>query len=101
VLPVVKFRFTREMQQQANVTLPVEVQPAIGAFGAVLGLSFVKENSGTGRRYFLSSRFETNAENKEKYRQGNSLFNSLYISQHLRHPKLKDKWTAILQFRHE
>lgn len=96
-----KIPLTREMKQQANVTLPVEVQPAIGAFGLVLGASFVKENSGTGRRYFISSRFETNSENREKYRQGSSLYNSLYISQHLRHQKLKDKWTAILQFRHE
>lgn len=96
-----KIPFSREMQQQENVTLPVEVQPAVGAFGAVIGASFVKESSGTGRRYFLTSRFETNSENKGKYRQGNSLFSSLYFSQHLKHPKLKDKWTAILQLRHE
>ncbi|MFW6289498.1 MAG: hypothetical protein ACOC0R_00905 [Mariniphaga sp.] len=97
----VKFPFSRELQQQENVTLPVEVQPASGAFGAVLGASLVKESSGTGRRYFLTSRFETNAENKENYRLGNMLFSSIYISQHLKHPKLKDKWTAILQVRHE
>jgi hypothetical protein len=96
-----KIPLTRELQQQSNVTLPVEVQPTIGAFGAVVGASFVKENSGTGRRYFFSSRFETNAENKEYYRQGNAFYNSLFISQHLKHPALKDKWTAILQFRHE
>ncbi len=96
-----KIPFSREMQQQEYVTLPVEVQPTIGALGTVIGVSFVKESSGTGKRYFFTSRFETNAENKEKYRLGSSLFNSFYISQHLRHPKLKDKWTAILQLRHE
>lgn len=96
-----KIPFTRQMQQQENVTLPVEVQPTLGAFGAVFGASFVKESSGTGRRYFFTSRFEANAENREKYRPGNMLFSSVYVSQHLKHPTLKDKWTAILQLRHE
>ncbi|MFW6290208.1 MAG: hypothetical protein ACOC0R_04495, partial [Mariniphaga sp.] len=73
-----KIPLSREMQQQENVILPVEVQPTLGAFGAVLGASFVKESSGTGRRYFVTSRFETNAENAANYRQGNMLFNSVY-----------------------
>jgi hypothetical protein len=97
-----KIPFSRELQWSENhVKLPVELQPTIGAFGAVFGASFVKEQSGKGMRYFLTNRVETHAANKEDYRPGTSVYNSLYISKHLRQPVFKDNWTAILQIRNE
>jgi hypothetical protein len=84
-----------------NVEIPVEVQPTIGAIGFVFNASFVKENSGSGMRYFLISRLETNTSNKNNYKLGNSFFNSFYISKHLMLPWLKGDWTTILQLRNE
>jgi len=98
----VKIPFSRELQWSPDrVKLPVEVQPSIGAYGGVVSTSFVKENSGTGMRYFFTSRIEMNTPNKEDYRLGTSLYNSLYISRHLMQPWLRDNWTAILQLRNE
>ena len=98
----VKIPFSRELQwSENNVKLPVEVQPTLGAYGAVFSTSFVKENSGKGIRYFLTNRIEAHAPNKEDYRLGTSVFSSFYISKHLRQPWLKDNVTAILQIRNE
>jgi len=94
-----KIPLSRNMQWSKNVKLPVEVQPTIGAYGAVFGASFVKEYSATGLRYFLTSRFETNAPNKEDYKLGSSLYTSLYVSKHLM--AIKGDWTAIMQVRNE
>ena len=97
-----KIPFSRELQWSPNnVKLPVEVQPTLGAYGAVFSTSFVKENSGTGIRYFLTNRIETHVQNREDYKPGTSVYTSLYISKHLRQHWLKDNWTAILQFRNE
>lgn len=96
-----KIPFSRELQWSRNVKLPVEVQPTLGGFGAVFSTSFVKENSATGMRYFFINRVEVNTPNKEEYRLGTSVYNSFYISSHLKYPWLKDNWTAILQFRNE
>jgi hypothetical protein len=97
-----KIPFSRELQwSENNVKLPVEVQPTLGAYGAVFSTSFVKENSGTGMRYFFTNRMETHAPNKENYKPGNMVFNSFYISKHLKQPWLKDNVTAILQIRNE
>ncbi len=98
----VKIPFSRNLQwSEDNVKLPVEVQPTIGAYGAVFSASFVKEQSGKGIRYFITSQAETQSPNKEDYRLGTSDYNSLYISKHLMQPWLKDNWTAILQLRNE
>ncbi len=96
-----KIPSSRSLQWDKNVKLPVEVQPTIGAFGAVFTSSFVKENSGTGMRYFLTNRVETNGKNKEDYKLGTSVYTSLYVSRHLRAPLFKDNWTAIIQLRNE
>ena len=97
----VKIPSSRKLQWDNNVKLPVEVQPTIGAFGAVFTSSFVKENSETSMRYFLTNRVEFNASNKEEYKLGSSVYTSLYISRHLRAHWLKDNWTAIIQLRNE
>lgn len=97
-----KIPFSRELKwSENNVKLPVEVQPTLGAYGAVFSTSFVKESSGTGMRYFLTNRVETHAPNREDYRPGTSVYNALYVSKHLMQPWLKDNWTAILQLRNE
>jgi len=97
----VKIPSSRTPQLVNNVEIPVEVQPTIGAFGAVFNLAFVKENSESGMRYFFTSRAETNGTNKKNYKLGNSFYNSLYVSKHLMMQKLKGDWTAILQVRNE
>ncbi|MFW5773333.1 MAG: hypothetical protein ACOCWD_01505 [Tangfeifania sp.] len=96
-----KIPSSRTLQWDNNVKLPAEVQPTLGAFGAVFTSSFVKENSETSMRYFLTNRFETNAANAENYKQGTSVYTSLYISRHLKARWLKDNWTAIIQLRNE
>ena len=96
-----KIPFSRTPQVVNNVELPVEVQPTIGAYGFVFNSSFVKESSGSGMRFFVLNRIETNAPNKYDYKLGTSFFNSFYISKHLMFPWLKGDWTAILQLRNE
>lgn len=97
-----KIPFSRELQwSESNVKLPMEVQPTLGAYGAVFSISFVKENSGTGMRYFFTNRIEIHTSNKESYKPGNLIFNSFYISKHLKQPWLKDHVTAIMQIRNE
>lgn len=96
-----KIPFSRSLQWENNVKLPVELQPTIGAFGGVFSTSFVKENSESGMRYFFTNRVEINAPNKDGYKSGLSVYTSLYISKHLMFPWLKDDWTAILQIRNE
>jgi hypothetical protein len=96
-----KIPLSRSLQWDNNVKLPVEVQPTIGAFGVVFTSSFVKENSGTGMRYFITNRVEINGSNKEDYKLGTSVYTSLYVSRHLRAPWLQDNWTAIIQLRNE
>ena len=97
----VKIPCSRNPQWVDKVQLPVEVQPTIGAYGLVFNTSLVKENSGSGMRFFLTSRLESNASNKNDYRLGTSVFSSLYISKHLMFPWLKGDWTTILQIRNE
>ena len=96
-----KIPFSRDTKWVNNVELPVELQPTMGAYGMVLNLAFVKENSGNGMRYFFISRAEFNGTNKKEYKLGNSWYNSIYLSKHLMSPKIKGDWTAILQLRNE
>jgi hypothetical protein len=96
-----KIPFSRDTKWVNNVELPVELQPTMGAYGTVLNLAFVKENSGSGMRYFIISRAEFNGTNKKGYKPGNSWYNSMYVSKHLMSPKLKGDWTAIFQIRNE
>lgn len=97
----VKIPFSRNYQWDNGVLLPQEIQPAIGAFGAVFNLNFVKESPENGLRYFFISRAEVNGENKYDYKLGHSFYNSIYVSKHLMFPWLKSDWTAILQLRNE
>ncbi len=96
-----KIPFSRNYRYANNIQLPVEVQPTIGAYGAVISSSFVKEVSATGTRYFLTNRLEMNGTNKNSYKLGTSIYNSFYISKHLMFSWLKGDWTAIVQLRNE
>jgi hypothetical protein len=96
-----KIPSSRNLQYVNYVKLPVEVQPTLGSYGAVLSSSLVKEDSFHGLRYFLTTRMETHLANKEDYRPGTSLFTSAYVSKHLMFPWLKGDWTAIFQIKNE
>jgi hypothetical protein len=96
-----KIPSARNMQMVNYVKLPVEVQPTLGAYGLVFNASLVKENSFSGMRYFMTSRFEVNMKNKEEYHPGTGLYTSVYLSKHLMFPWLKGDWTAILQLKNE
>lgn len=92
---------SRELQVRNGVVLPIEVQPAIGAWGSVFQLFLVKEIPVSGTRYFVTSRVETGGKNRDDYQQGKALYTSLFYSKHLMLPWLKGDWTAILQLRNE
>jgi hypothetical protein len=96
-----KIPFSRELLWSDNVKLPMLVQPTSGAYGYVMGLSVVKENTSTGMRYFFSNRLDINSSNNDGYKMGTSVFTSLYISKNLMYPWLKGDWTAIFQVRNE
>jgi hypothetical protein len=96
-----KIPSSRNLQYVNHVKLPVEVQPTLGAYGAVFSSSLVKEDSFHGVRYFLTTRAETHLSNKEKYRPGTAVFSSAYVSKHLMFPWLKGDWTAIFQLKNE
>jgi len=101
VSPGIKIPCSRKLKIYNNVELPIEVQPTVGAYGYVLNLSFVKENSGKGMRYFATNRIEISNPNKNEYKLGTAIFTSIYISKHLMFSWVKRDWTAILQIRNE
>jgi hypothetical protein len=74
---------------------PQEIQPCTGAFGYV-GQLYLLKSMGIKWKTVLSSRYEVNGFNTEKYRFGNSLINSLFIGRSL----TKDL-SAVLQIRQE
>lgn len=96
-----KMPFSTTPVSRGGVELPVELQPTIGAYGAVIQLFMVKENPISGSRYFLTTKAEFNSENKQKYKLGTSVFTSLFYSRHLMFSWLKGDWTAIIQLRNE
>lgn len=97
----IKIPCTRTPREVDHVELPVELQPTLGAWGFVFNLSFVKENSEKGLRFFVTNKVETNFPNKDDYYLGTAVFNSFYISKHLMFPWVRGDWTTILQIRNE
>lgn len=96
-----KIPFSTKPRVSDGVELPVEVQPTLGAFGMVFQFFVVKEIPLKGTRYFLTSRVESNARNRQEYKLGTAVFSSFYLSRHLMFPWLKGDWTTILQIRNE
>jgi len=106
----VKIPLTNKAQILEGVELPVELQSSTGSYGFVIQTYIIKENSFSGYRFFLINRYERNFENSTdfftmgtRYKFGNVLYSSLYISKHLhfRWDWLTENWTAILQIRNE
>ena len=84
-----------------GITLPVDLQPSTNAFGSVLQLFFVKENSESGMRYFLISRYEYNLPNRSEYQLGQAFLTSFFVSKHIPDHWLPGDWTTIIQLRNE
>lgn len=97
----VKTPFSTTYQKKNGVLLPLELQPTLGSFGLVFQSFLVKENSGYGRRFFLTSRVESHFENQKDYTPGTYIFNSFFYSKHIPEQWIKGDWTAILQLRNE
>ena len=90
--------FSQEMKQLNGVTLPLDVQPSTGSFGAVWQTYIIKENSFRGERWFYTNRIEYYRPNKDNIKFGSALYQSVYFSKHFDFQswKLHD-WTAIIQ----
>ncbi|MCX6154951.1 MAG: transporter [Candidatus Kapabacteria bacterium] len=74
--------------------LPQNIQSSTGAFGAVLISYFHKGYKSEGLHFILVNRAEFNAENKNTYKYGSSLINSLFVTK-----SIFDKLTGMLEFR--
>lgn len=98
-----KFPFSLYPATLNGVPLMDDIQPSTNSFGLVLQNYLVKENSFTGLRFFLLSRYETNIKNSTDDKYGDTYMNSIFISKHLWFPWTKGDgaWTAILQLRNE
>jgi len=96
-----KIPLTFQPREDNGITLPVDLQPSTNAFGGVAQLYVVKENSESGMRYFLISRYEYNLSNKNEYQLGHSIFSSIFISKHLPDHWIPGDWTTIIQLRNE
>ncbi len=84
-----------------GIILDVDLQPSTNAFGGVAQLFLVKENSLAGIRYFLVSRYEYNARNRNDYQLGHAFISSFFFSKHIPDHWIPGDWTAIIQLRNE
>ena len=97
-----KFPFSLKSMEVNHVRLPFDMQPSTSTIGGVIQAYLIKQHSLTGMRYFLFSRFEANGTNRDGYRFGNSLVNSVFVSKHLiRTSMWPISGTVILQVRNE
>ena len=97
----VKVPLSLNPKAENGIILDVDLQPSTNAFGGVAQLFFVKENSLKGMRYFLISRYEYNAPNRDEYQLGHAFITSLFISKHIPDHWLPGDWTTIIQVRNE
>ncbi|KPK80717.1 MAG: hypothetical protein AMS27_16300 [Bacteroides sp. SM23_62_1] len=88
-------------EAENGIILDVDLQPSTNALGGIAQLFLVKENSLAGMRYFLISRYEYNASNRNDYRLGHAFITSLFISKHIPDHWIPGDWTAIVQVRNE
>lgn len=75
-----KIPFAFEDQYYNNVLLPVELQPSTGAFGAMIQLFIAKSWCENERRLFTYNKLDYNLKNKNNYRYGWSMINSIFYS---------------------
>lgn len=78
-----KIPFTSEPQYVDGVKLPVEIQPSSGAMGYIVQVYLNKGFPDLKLKIFNMNRFEYNFENKQDYRFGSFLTNSLFVSKQI------------------
>ena len=96
-----KIPLSLDSKVKDGITLPVDVQPSTNALGSVLQVFMVKENSESGMRFFLVSRYEYNLPNRSRYQLGQAFLTSFFVSKHIPDHWLPGDWTTILQVRNE
>ena len=89
--------FTKENQIVDNIELPRDVQPSTTSYGIVIQSFLYKGIPKNNVKLFLTNRFKSNTPDVKKFKYGNSLINSLFITKQIK----TTKWTAIMQLRHE
>jgi len=87
----VKIPLVLNNQYYNNVLLPPEIQPSTGAFGGIINLYFAKNWDNINLKAFLFHRTDYNTENKNNYKYGTTVSNSLFIIKQI----FKDFSTAI------
>ena len=97
----IKVPLSPDPVEKDGVVLPVDLQPSTNALGSVLQGFLVKENSLSGMRYFMVSRFEMNLPDRNGYKLGKALITSVYVSKHLPDHWLPGDWTTMVQVRDE
>jgi len=98
----IKFPFSPNSKEVDHVRLPFDLQPSTSALGMIMQAYLIKQHSLSGMRYFLYNRMEVNGVNKDGYRYGNTLTNSIFISRHLiRTSNWPVSGTVIMQVRNE
>lgn len=106
-----KVPLRHEAQIKEGVELAPEAQSSGGAYGMVGQLYLINEIPFQALRFFLIAQYEHNFPSLpeffkyKKYKFGNSLKTSFFVSKHLHMPPslewLSQNWTAILQIRNE
>lgn len=92
-----KLPFTTQYQIVNNVELPRDVQPSTHAFGIVAQSFLYKGFSEKGLRLFFINRYEANYPDQQRFKFGNSLLSSFFVSKRIK----QSNWALILQVRHE
>jgi hypothetical protein len=91
-----KIPFRKDPQTVNNVELPIDVQSSDMALGIVVQTFLYKGFISSGLHLFLLNRYENTMENPQKYRYGQAISSSLFVSK-----ALTSNWSVIMQFRHE
>ncbi len=91
-----RYPFSSQPQENQGVQLSRDVQPSTNAF-AVSGLVFFNKGFPSVKlRFFSINRYDYNFEDKQQYRYGNILLNSVFVSK-----QIIKYFSGILQVRSE
>lgn len=85
----------KQFTDSFGIPYPQEIHPSSRAFGYV-GQIYLSKAFSPKWKTVLTGRYETNGQNKDKYRFGDSFITSLFISR-----TFSRNWVATLQFRDE
>ena len=91
-----RFPFTTTPQMVDNVQLNRDVQPSTNAFGISELLFFNKGFQSITLRVFSINRYDYNFADQQKYKYGNILLNSIFVSK-----KIVKYFFGIVQIRNE